>query len=837
MFKFWGIMAASMPVPSSILDASTNPVAKFLGWNQPGSGSDVIQFYQSWAQYLDAKALVWIKVIGGFCAGLGKMLYGVAHAVESVFYHLFNLFDILKISEITGNGRFAKLHLVLLLIACALLLISLAMIFISMMMGNRKALHEMATAIFTGLIVIIMLPAAVGWLGSFGQAAVKDLNTSGTSKNEQVTSIALEPFKANTIDMLELANDVFNTDPDKVGGDAGMAKYNHLTDKTLNSTQFTDVIAGDNIDALKDKKDGNVFKYRIQDGVSDNGKPTKNLVELNFPEKQFKITQAMDSVYPRFVVNWWLVDLEEIALTFIFTLMAIKVGKSIFEIIMLTLAAPLVALGNLRSSKQIKTLIMTMVGGVMGIVMEVVSVKLFLIVVNYLPQSSVLSGLGGGWAKGLATLVVYASTFIAMFTGVSFVERWLGTASGTNQEGRHMMSGFLAAKTASHAVGALAGGIKTGGQQMAGKIKTALSSQGDAPDDNGSKMPSVLNTDNQDGDSGNSTKDDQGIMGAGNNGADGDHGEAGSGGGFSTLSTTQADMSSDDSNDAGSMPEQAGMGAPMAGDQLTDQAMVDASATEGVNSETAALAGNDGRISDTDQADAADGANTAVGDPDVTAVDDDTATNLDEQSLASTEEPTGGVLGDNNAENGQFGNPELTYDANGQVIDPSGDPATGQSTALTEDPTNASVLGDNNAVDGLDTAGSEPLDTAATNSRSDGLAEIDHSGNAMANQAPGDSGGNSVTNVLHQSGSSTMGGRTANRGLSPSNGAQTHSVYNRGGVNRAGTGIKPHRGQPTVTNQGSRPTESGTDKLKMADQSTPFSGAHQRLKDLGDIDK
>ncbi|KIO93744.1 hypothetical protein N624_2812 [Levilactobacillus brevis] len=62
----------------------------------------------------------------------------------------------------------------------------------------------------------------------------------------------LEPFRANTIDLLKLANDNFNTDPNKIGGSAGMAKYNDLTDANLNSTPFTDIVAGDNIKALKD---------------------------------------------------------------------------------------------------------------------------------------------------------------------------------------------------------------------------------------------------------------------------------------------------------------------------------------------------------------------------------------------------------------------------------------------------------------------------------------------------------------------------------------------------------------------------------------------------------
>lgn len=508
MFNFGGIIAAAIPIPQSVIDASTNPVAKFLGVGQPGSGSDVVNFYQAWAQYLDAKALVWVKVVGGFCAFLAKALYSIAHVVETVFYNLFNLFDILKISEITGNGRFAKLHMVLLLIACALLLISLAVIFISMMMGNRQALHELATTIFTGLIVIVMLPAAVGWLGSFGQAAISDVNAASTSKKEAVNSVSLAPFTDNTVDMLELANDKFNTDPTKIGGDEGAAKYNDLTDDNLFSTSFTDVVAGDNISALTDEKLGNVFKYRLQSGVKDGEKVKQNLVDLNFPAKQFKITQAMDAVYPRFVVNWWLVDLEEIVLTVIFALMAVKVGKSIFEIIMLTLAAPVVSFGNLKSTKQIKALIMTMVGSVMGIVMEVVSVKLFLIVINYLPQSSVMtnlsSDLGGGWAKGLTTLVVYISAFFAMFTGVSFVERWLGTSSGTNQEGRNLLSTFIAGRT----MGKMAGGIASTGHNLGGRVKAALTQDSTSEDQSSNEGQNVLNSDKKTEKDASSTGDD-----------------------------------------------------------------------------------------------------------------------------------------------------------------------------------------------------------------------------------------------------------------------------------------------------------------------------------------
>lgn len=468
MFKYmWLMIASSMPIPQSILKATSNPVAKFFDFNQPGSGADIIKFYEAWSGTLHTRPLVWVKIMGGICSFLSQTLYAIAHTVEQVFNSMFGLFDILKISQITGNGRFAKLHMILLLIACALLLVSLAMIFISMIMGNRNGIHEVAQSIFTGLIVIVMLPAAVGWLGDFGQAATKDINTIDSAKTGKISSTALEPFKANTIDLLQLANDNFNTDPNKVGGSVGMAKYNNLTDANLNSTPFTDIVAGDNIKALKDVKNGNVFKYQIQPGIPTDGKQaTENLVDLSFPSKQFGITMVMDSVYPRYIVNWWLVAIEEIVLAMVFVLMAIKLAKSIFEIITLTMVAPIVSFGSLRSSKNVKTLITTMIGSVMGIVTEVVTVKIFLIVVNYLPQSSVLSGLGSGWGKGIATVVVYVGAFMAMFTGINWIERWLGTPTGTNAEGRGLMAGFAAGSGMGRGVGQLTGGVAGAGSAI-----------------------------------------------------------------------------------------------------------------------------------------------------------------------------------------------------------------------------------------------------------------------------------------------------------------------------------------------------------------------------------
>ncbi|KID42561.1 hypothetical protein LbDm2_2466 [Levilactobacillus brevis] len=495
----WLTIAGAVPVPQSILNATSNPVAKFFDFNQPGSSAEIIKFYDAWSGTLHTRPLFWVKVIGGLCSFLAQTLYAIAHSVEQVFNSMFGLFDILKISEITGNGRFAKLHMVLLLIACALLLVSLALVFITMIMGNRNGLHEVAQSIFTGLIVIVMLPAAVGWLGSFGQAATKDLNSVDATKSGKISSTALEPFRANTIDLLKLANDNFNTDPNKIGGSAGMAKYNDLTDANLNSTPFTDIVAGDNIKALKDAKNGNVFKYQVQPGIATAGKAApENLMDLSFPSKQFGITMVMDSVYPRYIVNWWLILIEEIVLAVVFVLLAIKLAKSIFEIVTLTMIAPVVAFGRLSGSKTIKTLITTMIGAVMGIVTEVVTVKLFLIVVNYLPQSSVLSGLGSGWGKGIATVVVYVGAFFAMFTGINWIEQWLGTPTGSNAEGRNVLAAFSGGAAVGHGIGKLAGGASAAGSAVTGGIKRLLGGTGDQDSSSEEPGSGVLNHHNDD---------------------------------------------------------------------------------------------------------------------------------------------------------------------------------------------------------------------------------------------------------------------------------------------------------------------------------------------------
>lgn len=839
-------------------------------------------------------------MIGGFCSALAKMMYGVAHTVESVFYSLFNLFDILKISEITGNGRFAKLHMILLLMACAILLVSMAVIFISMIMGKRKALHDMAQTLFLGLVVIVMLPAAVGWLGSFGQAAIKDLNSSGTSKNEQVSSIALTPFKANTVDMLELANDKFNTDPDKIGGDDGMAKYNSLTDKTLNATQFTDVVAGDNIDALKDKKNGNVFKYRIQDGLPDSsGKPTKNLVDLNFPSKQFKITEAMDSVYPRFVVNWWLVLLEETAIVFIFTLMAIKLVTSIFEIVMLNLAAPIVAFGSLRSSKQIKTLIATMVSGVMGIVMEVVSVKLFLIVVNYLPQSTVIANLAPGWGRGLATLAVYIGTFFAMFTGVSFVERWLGTPSGTNQEGRNVLATIVGARAAGHLVGAVGSGLKNGGQRAGGMIKNALSREGESTSSDGAKTPGgVLTLSKAGGNANNAAQNDQGIMGNNNNPTNGSDGSAGGvlnndgtngrdgagadgAGGFNTTATSVQNDTAPDVN--GEVP---GIGTADGGYLAnTTLAAADGAASDVATSEQQrdsdaanGNAGADGRQTAADDVDGQtagvddqatrDASETSTIDPDDLHQDGTTG-----HDALGNEEATSGALSPSEAAAVQNATPDLTYDADGHVIS-KGDTANDDLRALNAtdndfgNNTNGGVLtseaanGNNGSgVIGNSTNLSSPTttqETAASRADLDGQNSQGVVWNNGGTSQPAGSTpmGNDRVNHLDGpvNGAPGISGTAGASGISGTPGT-TETARTAGSVGTGSTNYSTGGNHTTVTNNGGdtrisspdraqavkkpTPHHSGVDldKAIPSEKASPFASAHKRLKDLGDIDK
>lgn len=811
----WLTIAGAVPVPQSILNATSNPVAKFFDFNQPGSSAEIIKFYDAWSGTLHTRPLFWVKVIGGLCSFLAQTLYAIAHSVEQVFNAMFGLFDILKISEITGNGRFAKLHLVLLLIACALLLVSLALVFITMIMGNRNGLHEVAQSIFTGLIVIVMLPAAVGWLGSFGQAATKDLNSVDATKSGKISSTALEPFRANTIDLLQLANDNFNTDPNKIGGSAGMAKYNDLTDANLNATPFMDIVAGDNIKALKDAKNGNVFKYRVQPGIATAGKSApENLVDLSFPSKQFGITMVMDSVYPRYIVNWWLILIEEIVLAVVFVLLAIKLAKSIFEIITLTMIAPMVAFGRLSGSKTIKTLITTMVGAVMGIVTEVVTVKLFLIVVNYLPQSSVLSGLGSGWGKGIATVVVYVGAFFAMFTGINWIERWLGTPTGSNAEGRNVLAAFSGGAAVGHGIGKLAEGASTAGSAVTGGIKRLLGGTGDSNASGDGQGSGVLNHENDGKSPQNAADNDQAStdqdapnseqgdskQGGSPNGDNGDN-QSGTNNGY-------ADNGASYSNGSDTMPN------------------------NNENEQSSSMTG-DGSL--------ADGS-------------DSVATSKDGTPSVPVEE-----LGDEDVSGGLHLNNDTPnpFDPNGLPIDDGTNPATSEynpnqpeiDTGQTSPLAGQSGSGQQNF--GFDEFG---------NSEASGTGNVKPSDGATATQqvtpTPTDSGnaGNDSVTDGEETGITTAPSTTESEGLEADSRGLTGSGLSTTTTDNVGTNdpTKP------VENQAQARTTGKTQKSFRQSKPTPesltaprlsnvhesqegiddkFPSAHQRLRDLGDLKK
>lgn len=807
----WLTIAGAVPVPQSILNATSNPVAKFFDFNQPGSSAEIIKFYDAWSGTLHTRPLFWVKVMGGLCSFLAQTLYAIAHSVEQVFNAMFGLFDIFKISEITGNGRFAKLHLVLLLIACALLLVSLALVFITMIMGNRSGLHEVAQSIFTGLIVIVMLPAAVGWLGSFGQAATKDLNSIDATKSGKISSTALEPFRANTIDLLQLANDNFNTDPNKIGGSAGMAKYNALTDANLNSTPFTDIVAGDNIKALKDAKNGNVFKYQVQPGIATAGKAApENLIDLSFPSKQFGITMVMDSVYPRYIVNWWLILIEEIVLAVVFVLLAIKLAKSIFEIVTLTMIAPMVAFGRLSGSKTIKTLITTMVGAVMGIVTEVVTVKLFLIVVNYLPQSSVLSGLGSGWGKGIATVVVYVGAFFAMFTGINWIERWLGTPTGSNAEGRNVLAAFSGGAAVGHGISKLAGGASSAGAAVTGGVKRLLGGTGDQDSSSEESGSGVLNHKNDDGSPQNAADNDQ---------ADTDQ---------ATTNSASTESGQESTPDSPNISSGDGQNDPNSGntDSGTGYANGPYTMPHDENGQSSATTGDDGQ-----------GFESKDGTPNmpVEELGDEDAPGglqLDDDTPGLNLNPDGSPIDDNTnpaandyepKQPGQPGiDPGQSNPQRAGGLDGYGNPETpgnvnfDDRATQTPNPTGNGNAGNDALTDGEETG----ITTTPNTTESGGMGN--DSGRFADSGAPTNYSGNVRTDqTLVSSGAAAPQPDVDNQVPKPTSGDQTT-------VTRKGF---------AMARQTAPSAPSGSDHESSTDTGDAFPSAHQRLRDLGDLKK
>lgn len=460
-FQWLVVLASGYQVPEALLN--NNQLGdKILNWGGSSlgeQGDGVVKFYLSWHAVLHTDILAVQKIIGTVNEWILLGLYHTAQALESVFMAILKLFGFFANFNV---GEMGTLYKTIVLLGFALLTVGLGYLLVENIFRAKTKLHEVITNLVVVIAILVMLPFGTNLFSQFVTVGAQDIvgnNGSG------VTSIAVQPVQNNIVDSVALAKKGFDVNPAKLDGQ--MAKYNGINADNIGYLDLSEVIASDNLktNAIPKGVD-NVFKHRVKMGAETN---QYTVEDATLPSKQSQLTKAFESVYPRYTGHFVIADLQLLLLACMFGLIAFRVGKSWFEILMLNASAPLMGFQDLRTNQRLKEVLQAIQGSFIGIFAEMIGLRLFLIALDYLGSAD---NPGVAFLKqypnsalpiGFFLVLMYLSCFVAFMSGVSLIERWTGVPQSKNGTALGALMGLgLGLTAAGKGVKAGAKGVKVG---------------------------------------------------------------------------------------------------------------------------------------------------------------------------------------------------------------------------------------------------------------------------------------------------------------------------------------------------------------------------------------
>ena len=692
-FQWLVLLASGYQVPEALLN-NNQLIDKLFGGGEGTNTARVIKFYLEWHNVLHTDILAVQKIIGTVNGWILLGLYHTAQALESVFMAVLKLFGFFANFNV---GEMGTLYKTIVLLGFALLTIGLGYLLVENIFRAKTKLHEVITNLVVVIAILVMLPFGTDLFSQFVTAGAQDIvgnNGSG------VTSIAVQPVQNNIVDSVALAKKGFDVNPAKLDGQ--MDKYNGINADNIGYLDLSEVIASDNLkmNAIPKGVD-NVFKHRVKMGAETN---QYTVEDATLPSKQSQLTKAFESVYPRYTGHFVIADLQLLLLACMFGLIAFRVGKSWFEILMLNASAPLMGFQDLRTNQRLKEVLQAIQGSFIGIFAEMIGLRLFLIALDYLGSAD---NPGVAFLKqypnsalpiGFFLVLMYLSCFVAFMSGVSLIERWTGVPQSKNGTALGALMGLgLGLTAAGKGVKAGVKGISMAREGMKGSYQKMV----DGLTGEASALPDPTKA--------TQAKNQQQM----------------------NPTTGQPTMDRADQGDQ-----------PKSNQQLTNE-----------ETETSAEAGRSAKADPSSQA-APDGTETATGDgadKTVTPMSDPTVKPDQEPDKASDEklpDPTAGVTADKNTNQGPT--KETGTNANGNLPDPTTEEApTDKAGTATAKETEASLEGTipNPTVEGTVPSNDDqqfdqgaPTVGAEVNSadRPEGLTREDGASEPMSRPAHGD---------------------------------------------------------------------------------------------------
>ncbi len=454
----------------------------------------LVEFYKYWSNYLEPTP-AYMAFLSSLWGTLAKGLYFITASLEHVFNNLFKLFGLFGYlgNQETIIGQFFHWFQ---LIGTTLFTLILVISAITGMFTKPVKYKGVVTNFLLVTFVTSVFPMTLTAIStSIAQDAQNIQTVKSTTEDDSsyFSSLAIQPMKNNVVDVKVLIDKDFSTELFQ------MDDYGFIKPPREGSTPVN------NITDSPDKRDTSDFASRIDFSATFGATDSELLNTLEKKQKglkglflhQLNATQdgiltinehkvigqlnAFEPVYKRYKVNWIGMFAQYIILIVLLISMAIKLVKSIFDIVIQALISPLVGYSSLSNSKKYKELLRTVGGALAGIFFEVVIMRVTMEILRDLPTLAVsaVTKLSGGffdglnsWEQMIVACVVYIGVFLAAMQGVTMMERWLGVSTGHSDTAQQLIGAMMAGQafaTGAGAIGNLAMGAGQFGMDMAKK--------------------------------------------------------------------------------------------------------------------------------------------------------------------------------------------------------------------------------------------------------------------------------------------------------------------------------------------------------------------------------
>ncbi|MCI5762001.1 MAG: hypothetical protein MR028_06190 [Ligilactobacillus agilis] len=446
------------------------------------------QFYHQWGNYLDPVSAV-MSVVYIVLGWIAKALFVIANSLENVFNSLFKLFGLFGY---LGNDQtlIGKLYLGMQVVGVSLFVLLLTVRVIFGLLGKNIKYKDTINNVLLVTVVVSVLPLLINVTGKQAQEysltkmvqseAKTVRGMEGGAGKDTVQTLAIQPFVNNVVDLKYLALNNFDTSKfklDKAGylkPDSGKASYLSTDPASINyptRLKFGSTLGVTNPKIAEnwEKKNHDLkgLKGLFEHKINDDDSGIDSMSEHRF----FKGMNALEAVYLRYKVNWWALYAQLVTVIILLGLMSIKFVKSLFELVITGIIAPVQGYSSVDSSKKFKELLTTMIGTLAGMFFEVVILRVTLEIMRDAP--AMIAGNLTGFEQTIGSIIIYLGTFFGAMQGVTIIERWLGVSTSQGASTQQLMGAMMAANTLGGAAKS-AGQTAWGATKLAGAVATGL---------------------------------------------------------------------------------------------------------------------------------------------------------------------------------------------------------------------------------------------------------------------------------------------------------------------------------------------------------------------------